>query len=127
MMRSAGRLPKPARAPKPFCAKNALSRSVRNLFQTGSDIASLQGELGADYVECITLLERVPSRRKPGHFRAISIFPLDCSTYSRKPPCHRKCGASRAMGPGFRGDGAHATFSSMVDKQPASFWRDPLT
>src|SRR5579864_8543580 len=38
MMSSAGRLPKPARAPKPFCAKNALSRSVRNLFQTGSDI-----------------------------------------------------------------------------------------
>src|SRR5262249_37675650 len=39
MTNSAGRLPKPARAPKPPAANTALSRSVRNLFQTGSVIA----------------------------------------------------------------------------------------
>src|SRR5436190_18044407 len=36
MTSSAGRLPKPARAPNPPAANPALSRSVRNLFQTGS-------------------------------------------------------------------------------------------
>src|ERR1051326_3728080 len=41
MMRSAGRLPKPARAPNPPAANTALSRSVRNLFQIGSLIATL--------------------------------------------------------------------------------------
>src|SRR5262250_3078079 len=39
MTNSAGRLPKSARAPKPPAANTALSRSVRNLFQTGSVIA----------------------------------------------------------------------------------------
>src|SRR5213076_40407 len=41
MTRSAGRLPKPARAPNPPAANTALSRSVKNLFQTGSLIAAL--------------------------------------------------------------------------------------
>src|SRR5438477_5478131 len=41
MIRRAGRLPKPARAPKPPAANTALSRSVKNLFQTGSLIAAL--------------------------------------------------------------------------------------
>src|SRR5580704_7865643 len=41
MIRSAGRLPKPARAPNPPAANTALSRSVRNLFQIGSLIAAL--------------------------------------------------------------------------------------
>src|SRR5438477_10156545 len=41
IINSAGRLPKPARAPKPPAANTALSRSVRNLFQTGSLIAAL--------------------------------------------------------------------------------------
>src|SRR5271169_5499764 len=36
MTSSAGRLPNPARAPKPPAAKTALSRSVKNLFQIGS-------------------------------------------------------------------------------------------
>src|SRR5262245_42064947 len=36
MTSSAGRLPNPARAPKPPAANTALSRSVRNLFQIGS-------------------------------------------------------------------------------------------
>src|SRR5438876_12243564 len=43
MTKSAGRLPKPARAPNPPAANTALSRSVRNLFQIGSliDLAPL--------------------------------------------------------------------------------------
>src|SRR6516165_2904831 len=36
MMRSAGRLPNPARAPNPPAANAVLSRSVKNLFQIGS-------------------------------------------------------------------------------------------
>src|SRR4051794_28871384 len=38
MISSAGRLPKPPRAPYPDDPNTALSRSVRNLFQMGSDM-----------------------------------------------------------------------------------------
>src|SRR3954470_19339258 len=38
VMSSAGRLPKPPRAPSPDASNTALSRSVRNWFHMGSDI-----------------------------------------------------------------------------------------
>src|SRR5258706_6342605 len=41
MTSSAGLVPKPARDPYPAAANTCLSRSVRNWFQTGSDIDSL--------------------------------------------------------------------------------------
>src|SRR5437588_4751827 len=41
MTSSAGRWPKPARAPNPPAANTLLSRSARNLFQIGSLIAAL--------------------------------------------------------------------------------------
>src|SRR5215471_15976090 len=43
MISSAGRLPNPPRAPYPDVANTALSRSVRNLFQMGSDMVVVPG------------------------------------------------------------------------------------
>src|SRR4029077_20089787 len=46
MISSAGRLPKPPRAPYPDDPNTALSRSVRNLFQMGSDMVGSLSSLG---------------------------------------------------------------------------------